>query len=210
MVSRAAKHLLGRLLRATASSSHPHVIAHFFNCLLGAALEPAPIAARAPTSGGDAAWVHLTPLILQAQVVTEVQSRYRYTLPASIFISLPSIRLLREICLRVGIQLHLRPYSFIPATIPTLATPTPINSDAKNNKRAKAIKPPAEVQNGTPLQTLSFGPEDVLNILPVVKSNPFKVRTTVMYYLRLSRKLTETSTEYHCRRGLSGWTAGAR
>lgn len=191
MIIRSSKHILRRLLKASNAYDHPHIISHFFNCLLGTTIEANPIATTADLPTGvsaDRSWASLTPTTLRSQIVAETESRYRYTLPASILTIALHSKLLREICLRVGIQIHLRSYNF--GSVITPVVEGEASKDAKTEevkktadsvqkqRKAKAIaggKSNKKVDDSNDAK-VTFYAEDVLNIMPVVKSNAFKVR----------------------------------
>lgn len=194
MISRSAKHILNRLLRSANAYDHPHVISHFLNCLLGSALNSTPIATTADTyqisAVIDRSWTSLTPASVRSQIIAETEARYRYALPVSALgTSLRHTKLLREICLRVGIQLVLRPYDFGVVAAPVVVSKEVVEVDAKaeptapatassRSKKQKATNGKAAAVESSASEKIvtSFRVEDVLNIMPVVKSNIHKVR----------------------------------
>lgn len=180
MITRASKHILNRALRTAQSADRPAVVSHFLNCLLGSAVEPEPVAFLDTLPAGastDRTWAALTPASVQTLVIAEVEKRYRYALTSTSFESIRPIRLLRELSMRVGIQLLLREYHFVPSGSIVLAdklVPT-TPASAPKKKKASGKKAKAEAASAE-LQLLSFRPEDVLNIIPVVKNNTHRVR----------------------------------
>lgn len=194
MVSRACKHILNSLLRNSMPYDHPAIISHFFNCLLGASLEanPSPILPHLPAGVNPSRpWASLTPTSLSARILSEIASRYRYSLPVEFLHQLVPTKILREICIRVGIQLLLRPYDFGASGSSSALI---LNGDSQTedekvessggdgtaaNKRKKK-KGGAKVEvasRAENVQLVSIRPEDVLNILPIVKSPVHKVST---------------------------------
>lgn len=193
MISRSSKHILSRLIKTANAYDHAYIIAHFFNCLLGTNVESNPVPALADLPAdvsSDRSWASLTPDSLRSQIITETETRYRYTLPAAAVVITQHTKLLREICLRVGIQLHLRSYDFGSALTPV----TEIDGStvvAKEENKEEVQKSADLVQKKKKVKTIAkssiakvddnkvtFHAEDVLNIMPVVKSNQFKVRST--------------------------------
>jgi protein TIF31 len=184
MVSRSSKHILNRLLRDASTYDHPSVIAHFCNCLLGTSLESHPLAELVDLPHGVSArrsWTSLTPSSLRAQLVSEVESRFRYALPVAFFDTVVPTKLLREICARVGIQLVLRNYNFgsSSSTVAVVsssdeATKAEVSSETKTKKKKASSKSKKDVEV-VERQLLSIRPEDVLNIVPVVKTTVHKV-----------------------------------
>lgn len=181
MVSRSAKHILNRLLRSATPYDHPSVVAHFYNCLLGANLEVHPVAELVDLPAGVSSkrtWTSLTPASLRTQLLAEVETRYRYALPSSFFATVVPSKLLREVCLRVGVQLLLRQYDFGSASSGSDAAPSDeekVESASKKSKKSKGKK--ADAGKPEDRQLVSVRPEDVINILPVLKVITIKVRS---------------------------------
>ena len=173
MVARACKHILRSLTRAAAPLDYPALISHFFNCLLGAAVESSPTPIIAPTFEDNVverSWAELTPSIVQEIVVKEIEARYRYTLASDYVVQ--SIRpetLLREICLRFGIQLNLKDYHFTASTTPVIEAATTTKKGKKSITKLQDVA-----------QVVTFKPEDVLNIYPITKSNTHRVSSAVL------------------------------
>ncbi|CAJ0760596.1 6420_t:CDS:2, partial [Entrophospora sp. SA101] len=92
------------------------------------------------------AYLNLTPSSLVQQIHSTVLVRFRYKLPED-FVSthIRKLPLLREICLRVGVQIAAQGYHFV---------------KKKSKKRAT-----------------TFLPDDIFNIIPVVKQATPKVNT---------------------------------
>ncbi|KAI9593693.1 clustered mitochondria-domain-containing protein [Syncephalis fuscata] len=151
MVVRAAKHILRRLLQTVTLRWEADCIAHFLNCLLGRELNRAP---KAKFNGSNPpAYVSLTPALLDEQIGQEVALRYRYKLADvtnTIEQGIRKLPVLREICLRVGVQIEARNYAFDHYQ----------QSSTANKSRTAS--------------SLVFTPADIINILPVVKEAPLK------------------------------------
>lgn len=207
MVSRSAKHILNRLLRASSPYDHPSVIAHFFNCLLGGNLEAHPIADLVDLPAGVSAkrsWTSLSPASLRSQLLSEIEARYRYALPSSFFATIVPSKLLREVCLRVGTQLLLREYNFGSASGGSDAAPSDeekVESAPKKYKKSKGKK--ADAGKPEDRQLVSVRPEDVINILPVLKVIAIKVRRPC--FARQNASLTFSP----CRRAVSPMTTSS-
>ncbi|GAA5828024.1 hypothetical protein JCM11251_005695 [Rhodosporidiobolus azoricus] len=193
MVIRAAKHLLNRLLRSASPYDHSFIVAHFFNCLLGASFNPSPIAETAfiPTGAeADRSWTQVTPSSLRADLVKEIAARFSYNLPASwVDEEMPKNKVARELALRVGAQLVARKYDYgtgVPdlsaaaAAAPASGASSsaedaaPAGSSAAKNKKKgkKSAKSVEQPKADVPPQT--FSADDVLNLGPVVKSTQHK------------------------------------
>lgn len=172
MVARACKHILRSLTKSAQAIDYSNIISHFFNCLLGAGLESSPTPVVNPTFENeivDQSWTELTPSIVQEMVVKEVETRFRYTLsPDYLVKSIQPEILLREICIRFGIQLQLKEYHFIKTAATSSTTET-----VATKKGKKSI---TKIQDLA--QTLTFKPDDILNIYPISKYNIRKVSKT--------------------------------
>jgi protein TIF31 len=126
------------------------------------------------TSQSSKSWISLTPSALQTSITTEVRRRYRFVLPSSAFeqdVSKP--RLLRELCLASGIQLALQTYTFEKAQSNGRADETPQQQQQqkknKAEKNARSASPAPAVE-----RSMTFTPDDILNVYPVIKKAPFK------------------------------------
>lgn len=183
MIARAAKHILNALLRGLPAPLVPYAIAHFLNCLLGAAHNPSPRPAKdealwALYHDGDFSFEELTVERLRAQIRKEVCRRYRHELAEGWEGGIKHLQMLREVSLKLGLQLAIRDYEFGPAkpdaaqlngaTPPAAAAAaTNGNSKAKHRKRGSSGAS-SPVQNG-PSQT--FSPADIMNVVPAVKDS---------------------------------------
>ncbi|PWN28056.1 hypothetical protein BDZ90DRAFT_160733 [Jaminaea rosea] len=198
MVVRAAKKILNNLLRTASPVDLTACVSHFLNCLLGAARESAPHAEWTPSpfdeSPEEPAWAKLTPASLQEKVDFEVRRRYRFQLPSD-YLTSGSARkpqLLREVSIRSGIQLKLQEYAFDaiaagqanghhstdsdsarPATPPATSNKaaTSVSVGNKKKKGGKKVAGIDEVSAAARTQSTTFSPEDVLNLLPIVKDS---------------------------------------
>jgi len=195
MVLRASKRILRQILKQVNVIETGNVISHFLNCLLGDKIQssPAPIYSVSPFAGENEPlpeWVELSPEKLRDMVQMEISQRYRYRLPTSFFSQeLRSNQLLREVCLRCGIQLKLKNYILELSNNNRGAdntTPPPVNGGhasedsigesihpavSGNNANKKKKKAPPSQATKAPKQTTAFVPEDVLNLVPVIKDS---------------------------------------
>ncbi|GAA5923672.1 translation initiation factor 3 subunit CLU1 [Sporobolomyces koalae] len=209
MVIRAAKHILNGLLRSSGSFDHAYIVAHFLNCLLGSAFNPAPVAETPylPSENVTRAWTALTPPSLRAELIKEISSRFRYSLSEEWFdVELVKNKTARELCLRVGVQLVARAYNFgsSSAEVSTPAaevapkpSPEESSSTKKKSNKKKSGKASANGADATKasLPAMSFTADDVLNIMPVVKSTAFKSALVEERFAQGQRALSEAYVE---------------
>lgn len=194
MVIRSAKHLLNRSLHHHPSHDHPALVAHFLNCLVGHAFNASPTPLPPPLTDGAVtkrSWTSLTPESLRADLVHDVESRFRYTLPAGLLekrVIEVRNKVLRELCLRVGVQLLAREYMFdAPLASPSAeaaktepASVTPAQASTTTSSKKKSKKPSAAARAAAEAAALANAPpttfthDDVLNLVPLVKAPLFK------------------------------------
>jgi protein TIF31 len=184
MVTRAFKHIMNRYLRHLPALFATSCISHLINCLLGTAMNPKPTPEidedfRSFYPDGDFSFEKLTPESLVADIEGQVKMRYRYALSADWQTSLKPLQILREICLRQGLQLAAKDYMFtkeVPASAEGSPTPSVDGASQTNGshheeskkKKKKAVDHSQE--NGASTKPVTtFTPEDILNINPIVK-----------------------------------------
>ncbi|CAK7275553.1 Intracellular distribution of mitochondria [Sporothrix epigloea] len=111
MIARAFKHVSAKYLRFLPLPLSSACISHLLNCLLGAAFNAKPTADVDPSirslySDADLAFVAVTPESLRLDIETEVNRRYRFTLPDSWHTEMRNhLQLLREVSLKLGLQI---------------------------------------------------------------------------------------------------------
>ncbi|PWN20636.1 hypothetical protein BCV69DRAFT_270251 [Microstroma glucosiphilum] len=193
MVLRSAKRILASLLKASATADITACVSHFLNCLLGTAREASPTAEWTPSPFEDSSftptWVQLTPETLSQRIQGEVRKRFRLELPADYLkTQVRKPQLLRELCMRSGIQLRLRDYAFealpttngVHANDSAQATTSDAeasanasandSSAAKKKKKSTGAKKIAK-ESEKKAQTTTFTADDVLNMVPVIKDS---------------------------------------
>ncbi|CDS01800.1 related to CLU1-translation initiation factor eIF3 [Sporisorium scitamineum] len=198
MVLRASKRILRGLIRDVEQVNVAACVSHFLNCLIGDKVNAAPEARPTLSPLSDAThaeWTKLTPESLKEQLTAEIRKRFRFELPASFFDQeLRRAQLLREVALRTGIQLKLQDYVLegkladadgsISDDSHVESQPNGHSAASKKGKGKK--KGDNEQQNGTKkangaaaadkkpvkkVRTTSFEPEDVHNLVPMVKDS---------------------------------------
>lgn len=166
MVSRAAKHVFSRYLRKLPLLDVPSCVAHLLNCLIGYKYNTLP-AVHLPSDdefymrSSQPQFIDLSVPRMKQEVVEEIYKRFRYRLDPQWWEQCRSIVLLREVCLKMGFQLKARDYLFE-------KTETFANCSGKTKKSTNGT-------NGHKVDETTFYPEDILNVVPVVKDAPLKV-----------------------------------
>jgi len=205
MVIRAAKHSLNRLLRSSGTFDHPYIVSHFLNCLLGSSLNASPVAETPflPNQDVTRTWTSISPSSLRTELLKEIESRFRYNLPENwIDTEMLKNKTARELCLRVGIQLVARVYDYSsPSSVASTethgvssnkrsqaqTTDTTLASKKKNKKKSGKAAVNGVQDAKAELPTMTFTSDDVLNIMPVVKSTVFRVGLILLSSCVLSR-----------------------
>jgi protein TIF31 len=159
------------------------------NCLLGSRLTPEPVAEtddsfKALYSNVELSYESLTPESLRAELVDQVRIRFRYDIQGELVSSGKELQMLREVSLKLGLQLLGRDYIFakdqlaenraseVPAIVQILT-----NGAGKKKKRSNNGASPQRGVSPLPKDNcLSFHPDDIVNFVPVVKEASPKVR----------------------------------
>jgi protein TIF31 len=161
MVSRATKHVLSRYLRKLPLLHVSTCVSHLLNCLVGFKFNALPKPHFSPDDEFDdfsqAKWTEVTVRGLQEEITREVFKRFRYRLNHEWWSQSSCIVLLREVCLKLGFQLKARTYLF----------------DRNENCPAKPKKA-TNGTNGHHVEETTFYPEDIMNVVPVIKDAPMK------------------------------------
>ncbi|OCK75085.1 hypothetical protein K432DRAFT_429645 [Lepidopterella palustris CBS 459.81] len=182
MIARGFKHVTNQKLRHLPVPFAASCIAHLLNCLLGEGLNPNPVAEMEselkpmyPEANFD--FEKMTPESLKSEILAQVALRYRFDLENNWIEPAKHLQLLREVSLKLGLQLQAKEYTFTKqqltndtASTEGIATPaTNGNTNGSSKKKKKNASPArsASPAAAAPLQT--FHADDVLNIVPIVK-----------------------------------------
>ena len=180
MIARASKHMLNALLRSLPQPLAPYAISHFLNCLLGTAYNTDPKPEKDQDlwelyDDADFGFEKITPDALKSVLEKEVFRRFRYTLSEGWTNEIKRKQLLREIALKLGLQLRIRKYQFQPlpeeekATAASAPAPTTNGTTGSKKKKGKAAAPAAAVEAVPAVPATTFVADDVLNVVPLVK-----------------------------------------
>ncbi|KMU79713.1 hypothetical protein CISG_02131 [Coccidioides immitis RMSCC 3703] len=179
MVARAFKHIANRYLRNLPSAFATSCIAHLLNCLLGTEVNSKPRAEideslREIYPEGDFSFEQVTPTALKEDIEKQIKIRYRFSLDADWTSSLRHLQLLRDISLKLGLQLGAKNYAFDRSQLKNQdhspaanGTRTPEEGGKKKKKKGSDQASPRPAQSPAPAVT--FVPDDILNIVPIVK-----------------------------------------
>ncbi|KAH7371643.1 clustered mitochondria-domain-containing protein [Pyrenochaeta sp. MPI-SDFR-AT-0127] len=182
MIARGFKHFANSKLRNVAAPFAAPCVAHLLNCLLGADVADKPVAEgdnslKTMYPEADFSFEKLTPDTLKKEVLAQIALRYRYDLGQSWIEAGKQLQLLREVSLKLGLQLVSKQYAFTKddlsnsaasdtAAVPQTNGHSTSSSKKKKNKASSPTRAASPVVN-LPLQT--FHADDVLNIVPIVK-----------------------------------------
>lgn len=187
MIARACKYVFNALVRGIPAPLAPFCISHFLNCLLGAEynLNPKVVPDESLWKlyhDADFSFEKLTVEGLRASIEKEVTKRYRFELEKGWETKIKPLQMLRELALKLGLQLRVKNYEFGSTKAQEAAKVngdvTPTNgSSEKKAKGGKKKSPSASVTDlsepskGT---STTFEPEDLLNVVPIVKDSASK------------------------------------
>ncbi|KAG0251716.1 Intracellular distribution of mitochondria [Mortierella polycephala] len=183
MVVRSVKRIIRKALRGLPTTHVADCISHILNCLLGHELNAKPVATLAQDGHAYAA---ITPESLRDSIQAETLLRYRFQLPEDFVKNISKekkVPMLRDICLRAGIQIDARDYIFSPLTTESSeaavntttesATPAAPSKKGNNSKQDKLDKHHHDKQSRkvakSKKRSTTFQPNDVLTLLPLVK-----------------------------------------
>ncbi|KAL4873485.1 hypothetical protein BDV12DRAFT_160121 [Aspergillus spectabilis] len=182
MIARAFKHITNNYLRNVPAPFAASSVAHLLNCLLGADVNAAPRAEidsslREIYPEGDFSFEKVTPAALRAEIEKQVTLRYHFTLESSWFNSLRHLQLLRDVAIKLGIQLGARDFVFTKSEAEALKKALPATNGAngagqddgkkKKKKNGDSGSPARAAAQEKAIVTIV--PDDIVNIVPLVK-----------------------------------------
>jgi len=187
MVSRAFKHVAGNYLRHLPIPLTTGCAAHLLNCLLGVGLNPSPkaeiedgLAALYPEA--DLRFQDVSPGSLRKEIEVQISRRYRYKMDENWVSNIKQLQLLREISLKLGLQLEMKDYRFTdqpshnateshPVIHGSITKDNGINGQSTSSKKKKKARDdsPASIASGNITAPMTFTAEGILNITPIIK-----------------------------------------
>ncbi|KAK6542209.1 Intracellular distribution of mitochondria [Orbilia ellipsospora] len=180
MIARACKHHLNTLLKDLPSPLVAYCVSHYLNCLLGYNLNSNPKPEKDDLLWGvyskaNFEFEALTPTSVQKKIETQVFRRYRFKLVEDWHENIKPKQLLREISLKVGLQLRAKEYAFDKTTTsalqPAAQQPqTSTNGQPKSASKKKGSQSQSAANvSPTTVQTTTFTQEDIVNIVAITK-----------------------------------------
>ena len=189
MVVRAFKHVSAQYLKNLPVPFSGACLAHLLNCLLGASFNSAPkpqIDDETKFFYPDADYSFETVDIqsLRGEIASQVHLRYRYDLQLDWFHDIKHLQLLREVALKLGLQLVARDFQFgTQANGHSEQTPSTVNghlpetgangvtngANGKKKKKTRDHSPTNSANESNHESTLSFSPDDIANVVPIIK-----------------------------------------
>lgn len=190
MIARAFKHLANRYMKNLPICFAPACLAHLLNCLLGSGLNPTPTPQLDEDlqylyQAADYSFVQASVASLKVDIEHQVQLRYRFVLEEAWMSGIKHVQLLREISLKLGLQLTAKDYLFAPdspvakeessITINGVTPHLVINGHSNGvngkKKRKNGDSGSPVSANGSPFTSRqeTFTPDDIANLVPIIK-----------------------------------------
>ncbi|KAH8658741.1 clustered mitochondria-domain-containing protein [Tricladium varicosporioides] len=184
MVSRAFKHIASKYLKYLPIPLTGGCIAHLLNCLLGTGFNAKPKAEIDSNlvdlyPEADLSFKNVTPETLKAEIEGQIFRRYQYVIDSEWITGIKHLQLLREIALKLGLQLEMKDYRFSTSqAMSAEASATTNGSSPKENGvngQSTSSKKKKKARDGSPaaaapvIQRHTFNPDDILNVVPIIK-----------------------------------------
>ncbi|KXG48804.1 Tetratricopeptide-like helical [Penicillium griseofulvum] len=179
MITRAFKHIANRYLNNVPAPFVASCLSHLLNCLLGSDVNATPQAEideslRAIFPEGDFSFEKVTPESLRAELEKQVTIRFRFSLEKDWSNSLRHLQLLRDISIKLGLQLGARDFAFTKAQVKEQVVVPVTNGSTqeepkKKGKKKGGDKSPARAAPAPAKPAVTFTPDDILNVVPLVR-----------------------------------------
>lgn len=184
MVTRAFKHIVNKYMRHLPVVFTGPCVVHFLNCLLGSELNPNPAAEideamKSVYPDADLSFQTVSPESLRKDIDLQVHRRYRYILADNWISTMKLPQLMREVCLKLGIQLEGKTYHFttqslsnattVPSTNGAVKEPTTNGTTSSKKKKKARDGSPASIASHSPKPPVTFAADDILNMVPIIK-----------------------------------------
>lgn len=177
MITRCFKHVAAKYLKYLPLPLTSACFAHLLNCLLGSGLNARPVAdidesLKQLFDDADLSFEKVTPESLREDIENETARRYRFTLAEHWWEQIRHISLLREISLKLGLQLQDKNFVFAPEreAVPASISNGQTAGESKKKKKKTRDGSPASIASST-TGPHTFGPDDIVNVVPLVKDS---------------------------------------
>lgn len=186
MIARAFKHVANRYLKDLPTPFSPACLAHLLNCLLGARLNSMPTAQLDEDlqflyKAADCSFTQATVASMKSDIEIQVQLRYRSELEGEWMSSIKHVQLLREISLKLGLQLVAKDYRFTADSSElredsSLTINGPVANGHTNGVNGKKKRKNGD--HGSPVSANgshsiareeTFTPDNIANVVPIIK-----------------------------------------
>jgi protein TIF31 len=184
MIARSFKHVAAKYMKTLPLPLTSACFSHLFNCLLGSELNPKPEAEidesyRALFGDADLAFEKITPEGLREEVQAEATRRFRFVLQDSWWSQVRHLQLLREISLKLGLQIQIKNFAFTQQSAEAEPTPAPAQTNGgqalaepatkkKNKKKSRDASPAIAPRIRAPH---TFSADDFVNVVPIIKDS---------------------------------------
>lgn len=181
VISRAFKHVASQYLRYLPVPLTSACIAHLLNCLLGSAFNSKPVAdidesLKSLYPEADLAFANVTVESLRKEVEVQSARRFKVTLDPDWHAGIKHLQLLREVSLKLGLQLQAKDFQFTGEAPKTIEKANmQANGDGEKGSKKKKKK---TTRDGSPASTASsnttpstFVADDIVNVVPIVKDS---------------------------------------
>ncbi|KAH8653473.1 eukaryotic translation initiation factor 3 135 kDa subunit [Xylariales sp. PMI_506] len=185
IIARSFKHVANGFLRYLPMPLTSACVSHLLNCFLGFGLNAKPTAdvdetLKALYPEADLAFTNITPESLRRDIEEQAAQRFRYTLSSEWYTDMKSLQLLREVSLKLGLQLQSKDFQFSSeSSKPDAEKPTTngaangVNghsSDGKKKKKKARDGSPASIASSNNAPS-TFEADDIINVVPIVKDS---------------------------------------
>ncbi|KAI0127724.1 clustered mitochondria-domain-containing protein [Xylariales sp. AK1849] len=187
IIARSFKHVAGKYLRYLPMPLTSACISHLLNCFLGSGLNSKPSAdidesLKTLYPDADLAFSNITPEGLRDEIAEQAARRFRFNLESDWQTQLKHLQVLREVSLKLGLQLQCKDFQFTsetskaeaekPASNGTTTNGVNGQSHGENKKKKKKTRDgsPASVASSTSA-LCTFSADDIVNVVPIVKDS---------------------------------------
>jgi protein TIF31 len=190
MVARGLKHLVGKYMRHLPPVFASACMAHLLNCLLGLQLNSSPTpevdeSLREIFNDADMSFEKVTIDALKDEIKQEVRRRFRYELQGDLVEAGKELQMLREVSLKLGLQLLAKDFAFTknsssePQNDEPQSATNGTNHANKKKKKGKETGSPLRAEFKVPV-VQTFHADDIVNFVPVVKDAAPKVSSVIL------------------------------